>query len=172
VAPRPVEKPRPVQSSSNGNLKLPGGERKILTVLAQYPQGRSKTQIAILTGYSHKGGAFNNYLSALRSKGYLTGGGDRLEISDDGLLALGDYEPLPTGQALLDHWMGQLGRAERESLQVLASNYPQALSKEQVAQIAGYAASGGGFNNAISKLRTLELIQGRSELKASDVFFN
>lgn len=167
----PLEKRQPVKSMGNGDAKLSGGERKILTVLAQYSQGRSKTQIAILAGYSHKGGAFNNYLSALRTKGFIHGAGERIEILDDGLLALGDYEPLPTGQQLLDYWMNQLGKAERESLQVLATNYPQALSKERLAQIAGYAASGGGFNNALSKLRTLELIEGRGELKASDVFF-
>jgi hypothetical protein len=169
---RAIEKRQTIKSTSSGDSKLGGGERKILTVLAQYPQGRSKTQIAILAGYSHRGGAFNNYLSALRTKGFLTGAGDRLEITDDGLLTLGDYDALPTGQALLDYWMNQLGKAERESLHVLASHYPQALSKERLAQIAGYAASGGGFNNALSKLRTLELIQGRGELKASDVFFD
>jgi len=40
-------------------------------------------------------------------------------------------------------------------------------SKEQVAAKAGYEASGGGFNNALGRLRTLELVQGRGELKTS-----
>jgi hypothetical protein len=34
--------------------------------------------------------------------------------------------------------------------------------------VAGYEANGGGFNNALSRLRTLELIGGRGELRASD----
>lgn len=46
---------------------LPKAERLILTALAQYPQGRSKTQVAILTGYTHPGGGFNNALAAFRS---------------------------------------------------------------------------------------------------------
>jgi hypothetical protein len=33
---------------------------------------------------------------------------------------------------------------------------------------SGYAADGGGFNNALSRLRTFELIEGKSELRASD----
>lgn len=37
-----------------------------------------------------------------------------------------------------------------------------------VAVKAGYAADGGGFNNALSRLRTLELIEGKAKLKASD----
>lgn len=36
---------------------------------------------------------------------------------------------------------------------------------------SSYAADGGGFNNALSKLRTLELISGRGELRASDDLF-
>jgi hypothetical protein len=43
------------------------------------------------------------------------------------------------------------------------------LSKEEVA--AGYEASGRGFNNALGRLRTLELVQGRGELRASDNLF-
>jgi hypothetical protein len=41
-----------------------------------------------------------------------------------------------------------------------------------VAAKAGYEASGGGFNNALGRLRTLELVQGRGELRASDEFFD
>jgi hypothetical protein len=36
-----------------------------------------------------------------------------------------------------------------------------------------YASSGGGFNNAISRLKTLELVQGeRDSLQASDTLFD
>ena len=33
---------------------------------------------------------------------------------------------------------------------------------------SGYEAKGGGFNNALGRLRTLELVQGRGELRATD----
>jgi hypothetical protein len=147
--------------------KLPRAEQKILTALAQYPDGRTKVQIAILTGYAHNGGGFSNAVSALRTRGWIEGGGDLLRITDAGSAALGPFVPLPTGAELLRHWMGQLGRAERSALEALAKAYPHALSKEDVAREAGYEASGGGFNNALSKLRTLELITGRGELRMS-----
>lgn len=165
----PARQPRPLSPSTDA--KLSGGERKILAALAQYPQGRTKTQIAILTGYSHKGGAFNNYLSSLRSKGFIEGAGDNLRITDVGI-ATDTYEPLPTGQYLIQHWMRQLGKAERAILQVLVDYYPDSLSKDDIASLAGYEVNGGGFNNAMSRLRTLELIGGRGEMKASDIFFN
>jgi uncharacterized protein len=50
--------------------------------------------------------------------------------------------------------------------------YPAALAKEEVAAKAGYEASGGGFNNALGRLRTLQLVRGRGELKASDNLFD
>ncbi len=151
---------------------MAGGERRILTVLAQYPGGRSKRQVAIFAGYAINGGGFNNYLSALRSKGWMEGRGDDLRITDAGLAALGSYDPLPTGRDLLDHWLRQLDKAPRLILETLAGAYPAALTKDEVAARAGYQPNGGGFNNALSRLRTLELIDGRGELRASEVLFD
>ncbi len=37
-------------------------------------------------------------------------------------------------------------------------------SVQQVADAAGYEATGGGFNNMLGKLRTLELIEGKGEV--------
>jgi hypothetical protein len=65
-----------------------------------------------------------------------------------------------------------LGKAERLILETLAEEYPDALTKEEVAAKVGYEATGGGFNNALGRLRTLELVQGRGELRASDNLFN
>ena len=67
----PVDRP-------NGSLKLASGERRILIALAQYPMGRSKVQVALLTGYAATGGGFNNYLGALRTRGLIEGDGERL----------------------------------------------------------------------------------------------
>jgi hypothetical protein len=151
-----------------GETTLGGGERKILTALAQYPGGRTKNQVAILTGYAHGGGGFNNYISSLRGKGYIEGDSDQLTITGAGADALGAWTPLPTGRALYEHWCSQLGKAEREILRVLFEAWPHALEKFGVASKTGYGVSGGGFNNALSRLRTLELIEGKGSLRCSD----
>jgi hypothetical protein len=57
-------------------------------------------------------------------------------------------------------------------LEVLTEAYPAGLNKEELATRAGYEANGGGFNNALGRLRTLELVQGRGELRASDDLFH
>jgi hypothetical protein len=153
---------------SPSDVSLGKAERLILAALATYPQGRTRTQVAILTGYSSRGGGFGNALSRLRSLGLVEGGREDLRITGAGVEAAGDVQPLPTGRALLDHWLGQLGKAERLALEALADVYPGAMTREELGAATGYEPTGGGFGNALSKLRTLELIRGDSRaLQAS-----
>jgi hypothetical protein len=146
------------------------GERRILIAVAQYPGGRSKRQVAVLTGYAIDGGAFNGNLGTLRNRGWIEGK-DHFTITDAGRVALGHFEPLPTGRALLNHWLEKLDKAPRTILSTLADQYPRALQKTDLALRCGYEVSGGGFNGALGTLRTLELITGSAELKASADFF-
>lgn len=146
--------------------KMPKACRAVLTALAQHGEA-AKAKVAALTGYAVNGGGFNNALSELRTKGWMTGS-DRLTLTTLGRAALGAFDPLPTGADLLAMWNRKLGRAERSILDVLARNGE--LSKERLAGSAGYAPNGGGFNNALSSLRTLGLIEGRSELRLAADF--
>jgi hypothetical protein len=165
--------PDPGDPSGLASLPVPDvtlskAQRAALTVLAQFPDGRTKRQLAMLAGYSAKGGGFNNALSSLRTSGLIERG-EPIVITPAGLAVLGDdWEPLPEGAALIDHWMGQLSKAEGLALGALLDAYPQPLSKAEVAERAGYAADGGGFNNALSRLRTLQLIDGRAELRPDE----
>jgi hypothetical protein len=165
----PPVRPRPQTGVEDGR---PGkAERSILTALAQYPSGRTKSQMALLAGYAVNGGGFNNAISRCRSQGWLEGSGDSYRATPSGLSALGNYTPLPTGRDLAAYWLNQLGKAERSVLEVLLNHEGRAMTKEQVGQLAGYAPDGGGFNNALSRLRTLELIEGRGELRANQELF-
>lgn len=162
----------PLRVASNGATGfLTKAERLVLIALAQYPGGRTKVQIALLSGYAHNGGGFNNALGALRTRGLLEGDASRMAITAEGIAELGPFEALPSGQALLEYWLKQLSKAERSVLTALAAARPRALTKEEVATEAGYEPNGGGFNNALSRLRTLELINGRGELRASEDLF-
>lgn len=143
-------------------------ERLILTALATYGP-RSHSQIALLTGYSSKGGGFANALGRLRSAGRIVGGRDRIEITGQGVEDLGPYDPLPEGPALVEHWLSRLGKAERAILRELVDVWPATLTNEEIAARAGYTASGGGFANALGRLRTLEVIfGGRTANSAAD----
>lgn len=163
-----VEAPRRIPLVIESNGALSRAERKILTALAHYPEGRTKIQAAILSGYAVSGGGFNNAIGSCRSKGYLSGNGEALMITDEGSQILGPLDPLPEGDELFQYWITQISKAERSILQALKDAHPDELQKEQVAERSGYEVSGGGFNNALGRLRSLELISGRQALKLSE----
>lgn len=167
--PRPAPARRPVPApSGDGSSDLTGPQRKLLTVLATYGP-RSKRQLAMQAGYSSKGGGFNNPLSSLRSQG-LVERGDPIVITQAGFDALGEVDPLPVGQALIDHWMGQLKGPEQKILRPLIDIWPDTMSKEDLAAVAGYDPSGGGFNNPLSRLRSLELVRRGPDIGLTDDF--
>jgi hypothetical protein len=146
---------------------LKKAERSILSVLAQFSDGRSKRQLAMLSGYAIAGG-FNNAIGSLRSLGYINKAGEPILILPDGLAAIaGNYEPLPSGRALFDFWLGKLNKAERLILSKLIESWPNPLSKEVLAEQTGYAIA-GGFNNALGRLRTLQLITRGTEIYADE----
>jgi uncharacterized protein len=124
-------------------------------------------KLAACSGYSVDGGGFNNAIGSCAGKGWLARNGN-FEITDDGVQVLGSYAPLPSGNALLEQWKAKLGKAEREILAAFASNSP--LTKAELAEMTNYAATGGGFNNALGRLRTLELIVGSATLSLTKDF--
>lgn len=190
LAPNPVQVSRPVTASiithqhhqkisnpvvrsnrtteSNGSLGK--CERAILTALAQYPQGRTAVQVALLSEYSVNSGGYNNALGKLRSLDYITRG-QPIQITGEGLQALGAYVPLPTGSELVSHWIQSLGRCEASILKFLCDNHPQTFTSQQVGEATGYSPQSGGFNNALGRLRTLELITRGQPMRCSDEFF-
>lgn len=101
--------------------------------------------------------------------------GDPSRVTELGLAALGPYEPLPAGRALAEWWQrhGGLGKAEREILGVLVDHAPARLTPEQVAAYtpSGYEPRGGGYRNAMGRLRTLGLIVGRGGVAAAPELF-
>jgi uncharacterized protein len=145
------------------------GERAILTVLAQYPHGKSRRNLGTLSGYSSSGGSFRTYLSRLRGKGYIEGS-DPVRITEPGIAVLGDFEPLPTGEELQRYWLSRLGKGEAAILRVLIDHYPNIVPHEELGRLSGYEASGGSFRTYLSRLRTKELIDDR-ELRASEALF-
>ena len=166
--PRPAERPRPAPDPGSEPVALGKAHRAILSVLAQFPEGRTKRQLGMLAGYSAKGGGFNNALGTLRSAGLIERG-EPITATAAGIAAIGDqWEPLPEGPALAEHWIGTLSKAEGLILRALLDAWPSSLTKDEIAARTGYAASGGGFNNALGRLRTLQLIDGYGEMRADE----
>ena len=102
---------------------------------------------------------FSTYLSTLRRNGWVIG--DRpITITDDGIAALGDYEPLPEGQALVEHWLDWCGHgAQRRMLEQIVAAGEDGITKEDLGVAADVAATGGSFQTYLSTLRTACLVE-------------
>lgn len=161
-----------VKAEGNGHTAIgESGLRRMMIALAQR-NGLNARQLGVRAGMSSSSGTFGTYLAKGRTNGWLDGSRDRLVITDAGLAALGSYDPLPTGRELLNYWLRQLGDSGAgRMLSVLADAYPKALSKAELGERASISHSSGTFGTYLSKLRTLELIEGKGELRASEEFF-
>lgn len=161
-----------VSPSSNGNSEIGNsGLKRILIALAQRG-GLTRRQLGLRACLSSRSGTFDTYLSKGRTNGWIVGS-TTLEITTAGVEALGHYDPLPEGRALLDYWLNELGNSgAARILRALAHAHPMALTRSAVGEAAQLSDRSGTFDTYLSKLRTLELIEGRGELKASDELFD
>lgn len=154
-----VSRARPVATTANGSLGK--GERGILTVLAQYPEGCQANRLALLAGRSY-GGTMRNLLAKLRTSGLIEGANtETMTITDEGLSVLGDVELLPSEPSeLAEYWIGRLGKQEGILLRMLIE-HPHGLTAGQLSAETGYAF-GGTMRNCLAKLRTAGVIVGRN----------
>lgn len=76
-------------------------------------------------------------------------------------LRVSDFQPPPRAVSATPRAAdrGGLTKCPREILAALAARHPTTLTKVQLATLAGYAPSGGGFNNAMGELKGKELIE-------------
>jgi hypothetical protein len=82
----------------------------------------------------------DTYLKRLGGRGLVELVGDGCTATDAGLAALGDFEPLPTGAALLQHHLERLPRGERVVLEALAPK-THAVTRDLLSTETGYRKS-------------------------------
>jgi hypothetical protein len=140
--------------------------RVILTVLVNSRRQLSWQQVAMLTGYAPKGGGFNNAMSRLRKLGYITEGRDAIQITQAGIDS-GAFEDIPQGRALVEAWLNKFGGMARAIFEHLLE-YPEGRMKSSIAESLGYAVGGGGFSNALSKLKSTGLIEKDGDMFVID----
>ncbi len=153
------------EGAADGSPPIDKCQRAILTVLVQQNKALPKARLALMAGYSPNSGGFNNALSKLRTAGRIEGRGETAATAL-GKKAVGRVAPLPQGDELFDYWVRhpRLDKCSRAIVSALRGK-GGAVGKEELARLTGYSANSGGFNNALSKLRTLGLIQGRGAVE-------
>ncbi|MCU1488268.1 MAG: hypothetical protein JWN67_5014 [Actinomycetia bacterium] len=157
--------PRPAPTTSTTDL--PAGEAKILTAIAQYPDGVTREQLSVLTGY--KKSSRDTYLQRLRTRGFIETG-STIRATDEGRDALGDeFEPLPTGEALQEHWLATLPEGERRILVELLGAYPAGVSRDDLSDATGYKKS--SRDTYLQRMRSRQLVTTDGDPRAADVLF-
>lgn len=143
----------------NTNEKLGKCEKEILNVLySNADRTFSKVQLAFMSGYSSGSGGFNNALARLNSLSFLKKDGTQIQLNDgsncDDLNLRQDKHSIS-----VDYWKNKLPKCEREIFTFLLNNSTNEFSKEEIAQETNYQAGSGGFNNALARLNSLEIIK-------------
>lgn len=153
--------------SSNGTL--PKGERAVLIAVAQHGEV-DREQLTVLTGY--KRSSRDTYLQRLRERGYITIENSTIAVTDSGTEALGDgFEPLPTGRALQQYWMGRLTGGERVILGVVCEAWPHPVTRTDISHQTEYQRS--SRDTYLQRLASRKLVvSNHSGVRASDLLFD
>ena len=156
---------------ANGDARLGSGERKILTAIAQHPEGVTQEQLAVLTGY--KRSSRGTYLQRLRAAGLIFyAAEDRIAATEGGIGELGsDFALLPTGDALREHWLGRLPEGERRIFAMVVEAYPRAVTRTAIGEATNYQRSSVGTYLQRLSARRLVRPVGRGEVMAAEGLF-
>ena len=137
----------------------------ILTFLASF-HGRSfsKAQIGIATRYSPGSRGFNNALSELNTKGAIVRDGGKIMISGREIIDQYFGTDFRSQEYSIHTYKDKLGKCEREIYEVLLEQPDRWFTKPDLASYtpSNYSPNSGGFNNALSTLNTLELIERKT----------
>jgi hypothetical protein len=168
--PRQISTPKEASPvSTTWSSPLPGGEHKVLTAVAQHRDGVTREQLTVLTGY--KRSSRDSYLQRLGARGALRFEGSQIFCATPELLGP-TFEPLPTGAALLKHWLTELPAGEREILSLLATNYPDSVARDQLSVWTTYKRS--SRDSYLQRLGARSLVEEgstRGSVRASPMLF-
>jgi len=152
---KPIPNPN-INSDYDGEYNLNLCEKKLYSLLFQYSERSfTKAQVGVFTGYSYKSGGFNNAISHLRQRGLIMGSGNDLKAKELVSDIVGEFD------FSKEQIISKLNKCEGEIYRVLLDNPEQQFIKEELAEhtLTQYSPTSGGFNNSISRLKTLGIIE-------------
>lgn len=133
--------------------RLPPGEAKILTAIIQHP-GARREQLTVLTTYTRS--SRNTYLQRLASRGLIETDGEGFIPTAQGYAELPNVQPLPTGRALQEMWLGDLPPGEAAILRLVIERRT-GIDRDEISLVTGYTRS--SRNTYLQKLAAKELVR-------------
>lgn len=128
-----------------------GAKWTILTALVQHGP-LDRRSIGLLTCLVSTAGSFGNVLGELKGLGWIRHRPDgTFEAMAAGVEALGDYTPLPTGNALVAAWRKKFGGGTLKMFDALVTNGP--MTRAELGRVTGLEHSAGSFGNNLGAMR-------------------
>ncbi len=173
--PETLHVPKDVKKAEqvDGDFKINASQKRILVALSQRQQmgfeSTSARIIGTLVGLKSTGGTFGEYLSRLRVARLIEGQRDSIRITATGEATVRDVEPLPIGRELIDWYKANHLNARQAEMLDIILDHPKGISRAELADLVGVVASGGTFGEYLSRMRSLGLIEGSSEIRLSQL---
>jgi DNA-binding MarR family transcriptional regulator len=158
-----------IRRDAADDTHLKPGETKVLIAAAQYPDGVTMEQLAVLTNYRKT--SRETYTKTLVSRGLITKCDGVFRITDAGTAALPEsFEPLPTGIALQEYWLRELNGGEKKIFQAVLSVYPESIYLQSIMESTGYKKT--SVDTYLKELKARKLVTRDSgRARASDELF-
>jgi uncharacterized protein len=171
----PQAQTRPV-SDSNGDLSRP--QLKLLEALGEAEAiGRdaiSRTWLASMASVSPASSGFEKNLGTLNTRGMIRyPAGGKVALTEHGrALAPAIDKPLTT-QSLLDRACRLLSAPQAALLRILHENFPNSLTRSELANLANVSETSSGFEKNVGALSGRELAEypAKGEVKCADWLF-
>lgn len=168
-----IEKIEDLPPTENGD-KITGGAIRILRASASfYPNPITKSRAGAIAGLSYKSGTFGTYLSTLKRNNLVEINSNDIIITQEGLNFVGDVEPIPSdSESLINMWCNIVKGGASRMLKVLADNYPNSMTKEELGLQTDLSHFSGTFGTYLSTLKRNGLITVKgNEIKIAEEFF-
>lgn len=141
--------------------KLAGPLKKIVDAIAWWSafgiDQPTRTQVAFVAGYKPNTGTFNTYLGRLSSIALLSASSPgRVVLTEIGLAAA-DVPPTPHRGDLHDRVRAVLDGPLTKILNVLIEQYPDDMTRPDLAMASGYQPGTGTFNTYLGRLNSIGL---------------
>ena len=118
----------------------------------------TRAQIGMLAGLTPTSGTFSSYLSALRTEDLIVESDRGIELSEAGLDLVGHVPPAKTGDELADLWKPRFKAGGRRMFDALIQ-FPDGLSRAELAAEAGLENGSGTYSSYLSSLRRAGVIE-------------
>ena len=153
------------QRRSTKDVGQPEGADRILRTLADL-EGIGMTEVprpalAVLSGFAnHKSGTFSRYVGDLRAEGYVRYPADGVvSLTAEGRSQTTGSGAIRTLSELHERWLSRLDGGTRRIVDQLVPVYPEGMSREELAQRAGFESSGSGtFSRYVGVLKKVGFV--------------